>query len=49
MVDVSTLGGEDDIDYLFLSGGDQTISLQIRDINDNRTGRLSWRELETSN
>ena len=48
-MDLSTLGGGGDIDYLFVSGGNETISLEIIDENSGRTGRLSWRELNDSN
>ncbi|MCZ6853085.1 MAG: PilC/PilY family type IV pilus protein, partial [Gammaproteobacteria bacterium] len=46
LVDLSTLGGEGDTDFLFISGGNETISYRIQDISETRTGRLSWRELE---
>ncbi len=46
LVDLSTLGGEGDTDFLFVSGGNETRSYRIEDVNDNRTGRLSWRELD---
>ena len=46
LVDLSTLGGEGDTDFLFVSGGRDTVSYRIEDINDSRTGRLSWRELD---
>ena len=49
LVDLSTLGGEGDTDFLFISGGNETTSFRIDDINDNRTGRLSWRELDDAN
>ena len=49
LVDLSTLGGEGATDWLFVSGGNETISYRIDDINDSRTGRLSWQLLETSN
>ena len=49
LVDLSTLGGEGDSDWLFVSGGNETISYRIEDLNDSRTGRLSWQRLETSN
>ena len=49
LVDISTLGGEGDSDFLFISGGNETISYRIDGINDSRTGRLSWRELEQTN
>jgi Tfp pilus tip-associated adhesin PilY1 len=49
LVDISTLGGEADTDFLFVSGGDETISFRIADLNDSRTGRLSWREIQETN
>jgi len=49
LVDLSTLGGQGDTDFLFVSGGNTTRSYRIEDINDARTGRLSWRELEVTN
>jgi hypothetical protein len=45
LVDPSILGGEGDTDFLFLSGGSETISFRISNVNDGRTGRLSWQEL----
>jgi hypothetical protein len=49
LVDLSTLGGEGETDWLFVSGGNETISYRIENLNDSRTGRLSWQRLETSN
>ena len=49
LVDLSTLGGDGDTDWLFVSGGNETIAYRIDDINDSRTGRLSWQLLVTSN
>jgi type IV pilus assembly protein PilY1 len=49
LVDISTLGGEGDTDFLFVSGGDETVSFRIADLNDSRTGRLSWREIQETN
>ncbi|MGE0625789.1 MAG: PilC/PilY family type IV pilus protein [Pseudomonadales bacterium] len=46
LVDPSILGGEGDTDFLFISGGNDTTSFRILDPNDNRTGRLSWQELD---
>ncbi len=46
LVDPSVLGGEGDTDFLFISGGNETTSFRILDVNDNRTGRLSWQELD---
>ena len=45
LVDLSTLGGQGDTDFLFISGGNDTVSVRIEDVNDPRTGRLSWSEL----
>ena len=47
LVDISQLGGEGDTDFLFVSGGNDTVSYLIEDVNDSRTGRLSWWELES--
>jgi len=49
LVDLSTLGGEGGTDFLFISGGTSTSALRIEDVLDNRTGRLSWRELDDAN
>ncbi|NKB99259.1 MAG: hypothetical protein GKR90_12300 [Pseudomonadales bacterium] len=46
LVDLSTLGGEGDTDFLFVSGGNDTVSYRIRDLNDAKTGRLSWTQLQ---
>jgi Tfp pilus tip-associated adhesin PilY1 len=46
LVDPSILGGEGDTDFLFLSGGSETTSFRINSVNDGRTGRLSWQELD---
>ena len=46
LVDLSTLGGQGDSDFLFVSGGNDTVAYRIEDVNDNRTGRLSWNELQ---
>ncbi|MEM8766847.1 MAG: PilC/PilY family type IV pilus protein, partial [Pseudomonadota bacterium] len=46
LVDPSILGGEGDTDWLFISGGNDTTSFRLADPNDNRTGRLSWQELD---
>ena len=45
LVDLSTLGGEGDVDYLFVSGGNDTEAFEIQSATANRTGRLSWVEL----
>jgi type IV pilus assembly protein PilY1 len=46
LVDLATLGGEGDTDFLFVSGGNSTLAYLIESIRDRRTGRLSWRELD---
>ena len=46
LVDLSTLGGEGDTDFLFVSGGNDTISYRIRDLTEEKTGRLSWSEIQ---
>ncbi len=48
LVDLSTLGGEGDTDFLFVSGGNDTVSYRIRDLADIKTGRLSWIQLEAN-
>ena len=47
LVDLSTLGGSGDTDFLFICGGNDCITRIIRDLNDNKTGRLSWSEMQT--
>ncbi|MEM9743597.1 MAG: PilC/PilY family type IV pilus protein [Pseudomonadota bacterium] len=46
LVDLSTLGGDGDTDFLFVSGGNDTTSFRIEELTDDRTGRLSWREIQ---
>lgn len=46
LVDLSTLGGQGDMDFLFVSGGNDTTVYRIADVNAGRTGRLSWVELD---
>ena len=46
LVDLSTLGGEGDSDWLFVSGGNDTEGYRIQGVEDDKTGRLSWREIE---
>ncbi len=46
LVDLSLLGGSGDTDFLFVSGGNDTTSYRIRGSEDDKTGRLSWMELE---
>ncbi|NOX52822.1 MAG: hypothetical protein GXP16_20155, partial [Gammaproteobacteria bacterium] len=45
LVDLSTLGGSGGTDFLFVSGGNDTVSYRIRDIDDDKTGRLSWTQI----
>jgi hypothetical protein len=45
-VDLATLSGEGSTDFLFVSGGNDTIAYLIDSTRDRRTGRLSWRELD---
>ncbi|MCZ6854552.1 MAG: hypothetical protein O7G86_11595, partial [Gammaproteobacteria bacterium] len=49
LVDPSMLVGSGGDDFLFLSGGDDQITLRITGPLDNKTGRLSWRELSEAN
>jgi type IV pilus assembly protein PilY1 len=46
LVDLSTLGGEGDLDWLFISGGATTETMLVTGLGDTKTGRLSWRELD---
>ncbi|MGA1675976.1 MAG: pilus assembly protein, partial [Pseudomonadales bacterium] len=46
LVDLATLSGEGSTDFLFVSGGNDTIAYLIDSARDRRTGRLSWRELD---
>ena len=46
LVDLATLSGEGSTDFLFVSGGNDTIAYLIDSTRDRRTGRLSWRELD---
>ncbi|MEE2784309.1 MAG: PilC/PilY family type IV pilus protein [Pseudomonadota bacterium] len=48
LVDLSTLGGQYDTDFLFVSGGNDTVAYRISDMSGRRTGRLSWLELDES-
>ncbi|MBK80296.1 MAG: hypothetical protein CMQ43_05195 [Gammaproteobacteria bacterium] len=45
LVDLSTLGGEGDADWLFACGGNDCLPFRIEPPDESRTGRLSWREL----
>ena len=49
LVDPSTIGASGDTDFLFFSGGNDTIAYRIEDIDAGRTGRLSWVELDDAN
>ncbi|MCP5180048.1 MAG: cadherin-like domain-containing protein [Pseudomonadales bacterium] len=45
LVDPSMLVGTGDYDFLFISGGDEQVTLRIAPPEDQKTGRLSWREM----
>jgi type IV pilus assembly protein PilY1 len=45
LVDLSTLGGSGDTDFLFVSGGKDTKAYKTADIVDEKTGRQSWTQL----
>src|SRR5262249_31005669 len=49
LVDPSLLLGTGSTDFLFLSGGDQQLTIRIAGGEDPKTGRLSWRELDDVN
>ena len=49
LVDPSTIGAQGETDFLFFSGGNDTIAYRIEDIDGGRTGRLSWVELDDAN
>jgi len=49
LVDPSLLLGTGAADFLFLSGGDEQITIRVAGPEDAKTGRLSWRELDTAN
>lgn len=49
LVDLSTLGGAGDTDFLFISGGNDTEGYRIEGTHEGRTGRLSWVELDHAN
>jgi type IV pilus assembly protein PilY1 len=49
LVDPSVLLGTGDTDFLFLSGGDDQVTLRVAGAEDPKTGRLSWRELDDAN
>lgn len=46
LVDLATVGAVGDTDFLFVSGGNESTAIRIADVNDSRTGRLSWQEVE---
>ncbi len=47
LVDPSVLLGTGSTDFLFLSGGDDQLTLRVAGPDNPKTGRLSWRELDT--
>ncbi len=49
LVDPSLLLGTGAADFLFLSGGDQQLTIRVAGPEDSKTGRLSWRELDDAN
>jgi type IV pilus assembly protein PilY1 len=49
LVDPSLLLGNGSADFLFLSGGDEQITIRVAGPEDSKTGRLSWRELDNAN
>ncbi|HET6472676.1 MAG TPA: PilC/PilY family type IV pilus protein, partial [Pseudomonadales bacterium] len=49
LVDPSLLLGNGSADFLFLSGGDEQITIRVAGPEDAKTGRLSWRELDSTN
>jgi type IV pilus assembly protein PilY1 len=49
LVDPSLLLGSGDADFLFMSGGDEQLTIRVAGPEDAKTGRLSWRELEGAN
>jgi hypothetical protein len=49
LVDLSTLGGEGNYDWLFACGGTDCLPMALEQVAEGRTGRLSWRELDESN
>ncbi|MEQ8857693.1 MAG: PilC/PilY family type IV pilus protein [Pseudomonadales bacterium] len=49
LVDLTTLGGQGDSDWLFACGGNDCVPFEIEPLDDTRTGRLSWRELDDIN
>ena len=46
LVDPSVLIGTGESDFLFLSGGDDQLTLRVGGTESSKTGRLSWRELD---
>ncbi len=49
LVDPSLLLGQGENDFLFLSGGDDQLTVRVAGAIDSKTGRLSWRELDDAN
>ena len=45
LVDPSMLVGSGEHDFLFISGGDDQVTLRLAPPEDQKTGRLSWRQL----
>ncbi len=45
LVDLSTLGGSGDTDFLFVSGGSETQAYRTADLDDDKVGRQSWTQL----
>jgi type IV pilus assembly protein PilY1 len=45
LVDPSMLVGTGDFDFMFISGGDDQVTLRIAPPDDQKTGRLSWRQM----
>ncbi|MEM7079468.1 MAG: PilC/PilY family type IV pilus protein, partial [Pseudomonadota bacterium] len=45
LVDLSTLGGSGDTDFLFVSGGKDTKAYKTADLEDPKQGRQSWTQL----
>jgi len=48
LVDLSTLGAEGETDLLFICAGNECLTRKIRDLNDTKSGRLSWTQLQAT-
>ena len=46
LTDLSTLAGSGGDDFVFISGGNNTESKKLKGLVDDKTGRLSWTEVE---